>query len=81
MPFNRMVFIDIIIPLSCAVVDCGVPPNPGSNGHVTYTDTTFRAIATYSCKSECYQLVPNIGTITCLSNGSWSRLNVQCHCM
>ena len=72
------IFIELLYQF--IVIDCGVPPNPGANGQVTYSDTTFRASATYICASECYRLQPDVGTRLCLSNGSWSGENPQCNC-
>ena len=62
------------------VTDCGIPTHPGANGDVVYTETTFRATASYSCMPECYMLRPDVETRMCLANGSWSGETPSCHC-
>lgn len=54
----------------CAVVDCGVPNDPG-HGDVTFTLTVFNAFALYSCELG-YNLVPDTSIRTCEADEMWS---------
>ena len=57
-------------------VDCG-NVDPPSNGDVNAPETTFQAVATYSCISG-YSLVGD-SIQTCQANGSWSGQIPQCN--
>uniref|UniRef100_A0A8C5PPF0 Complement C1s n=1 Tax=Leptobrachium leishanense TaxID=445787 RepID=A0A8C5PPF0_9ANUR len=61
----------------CQLVDCGAPSEI-SNGRPTFSKTTFRSTATYSCVSEYYQIVlpaSGDGTFRCSSKGLWVDKN------
>ena len=57
-------------------VDCG-NVDPPSNGDVNAPETTFQAVATYSCVSG-YSLVGD-SIQTCQANGGWSGQIPQCN--
>ena len=60
----------------CLAVDCGNVDQP-SFGDVNAPETTFQAIATYSCISG-YSLVGD-SKRTCQANGSWSGQIPKCN--
>ena len=60
----------------CLAVDCG-NLDPPSHGDVNAPETTFQAVATYSCISG-YRLVGD-SKQTCQANGSWSGQIPQCN--
>ena len=60
----------------CLAVDCG-SVDPPSNGDINAPETTFQAVATYSCISG-YSLVGD-SIQTCQANGSWSGQIPQCN--
>ena len=60
----------------CLVVDCGNVDQP-IYGDVNAPETTFQAVATYSCISG-YNLVGD-SKRTCQVNGSWSGQIPQCN--
>ncbi|XP_018408691.1 PREDICTED: complement C1s subcomponent [Nanorana parkeri] len=55
--------------LKCQPVDCG-EPEEADYGNVTFDSTTYKAQATYSCKSEYYTLSGE-ETYHCSLNGLW----------
>ena len=59
-----------------SAVDCG-NVDPPSNGNVNAPETTFQAVATYSCVSG-YSLVGD-SIQTCQANGGWSGQIPQCN--
>ena len=60
----------------CLAVDCGNVDQP-SFGDVNAPETTFQAIATYSCISG-YSLVGD-SKRTCQANGNWSGQIPKCN--
>ena len=56
-------------------VDCGSLDNPG-NGVVSFTDTTYNSVATYSCNTG-YTLTGD-DMRTCQSSGVWSDSEPTC---
>ena len=58
-----------------AAVDCGSLGNPG-NGVVSFTNSTYNSVATYSCNTG-YTLTGD-DTRTCQSSGLWSGSEPTC---
>lgn len=56
-------------PMIAAAVNCGSLDSP-DNGQVTFTSTTFRSVATYSCNVG-FELVGET-TRRCQANRQWS---------
>ena len=62
---------------SCDVISCGPPP------YVRHADAAgsrrreYNTVVRYICKVG-YQLLGSVNTSTCLANGSWSHVDVQC---
>lgn len=62
-------------PARCTPVDCGPLPRP-SNGQVSFSDTTFEAVATYSCSVGFLSVGPV--RRTCQASGLWSEERPAC---
>ena len=55
--------------------NCGALPNP-NNGEVTYSDTTYQSVATYSCDAG-FELVGD-RTRTCSAEETWTGSQPEC---
>ena len=62
-------------PARCTPVDCGPLPRP-SNGQVSFSDTTFEAVATYSCSVGFVRVGPV--RRTCQASGLWGEERPAC---
>jgi len=61
-------------------VNCGLPSNPGPNGEVVASLTTFNSVANYSCNSG-YELLPDNRVRICQANRMWSGMDPSCEGM
>lgn len=62
--------------LSCEPMSCGKPPDV-ENAQAVGDSYTFSSQVTYRCKTG-YELATGTDSITCLSDGTWSKSIVQC---
>lgn len=62
--------------LSCLPLGCGEPPEV-EHAHIVGDNYTFSSQVTYSC-TDGFELTTPAASITCLSDGSWSKHSFQC---
>uniref|UniRef100_H3D8L5 Sushi, von Willebrand factor type A, EGF and pentraxin domain containing 1 n=1 Tax=Tetraodon nigroviridis TaxID=99883 RepID=H3D8L5_TETNG len=62
--------------ISCEPVSCGQPPAV-AQAHVVGGNFTFPNQITYRC-AEGYQLATQASTLSCQSDGTWSKHSIRC---
>ncbi|KAL5017745.1 hypothetical protein ScPMuIL_005176 [Solemya velum] len=64
-----------VLSLTCTYVECGIPQEQDYM-QVEVGNVTFDSVATYRCSNRF--MTSGNGTVTCQSNGHWSKLALRC---
>ena len=66
--------------VSSTAVNCGSPSDPGPNGVVSASQTTFTSVARYTCAIG-HELVPDNSARICQADRTWSGTDPVCQGM